>query len=566
MTRDLLLPRRLRGALVIALASVVLAPAHAAAAHHGHGLSLAPAGLVAAIAKTQTKEAAKDPAYRIAKNGCASLKAGPKGRALKGCFAKSGERFASGKDTVGLHLVAWGRTHHLQPVSLKRAVAKANRIEYRGKHISEWWRVLPMGYEQGFTLEQAPKGHGEVVLRLQANRAPKLERGALSWGSLHYGKLRVVDATGKALPSRLSAHGKTITLAFGARHAQFPVRIDPTVWLQPTALTTLNDPGNENSAAFGFSIALDSTDTIALVGADCAPYNPTTNACGPGAAYIYALVSGRWTLAATLNGPAAQSYFGYSVALDSAGDTALVGAYGTNSQAGVAYLYTAGAGWTGTPAPKATLTDPGTGSDYFGQAVALSGTGTIALVGAPNTNSNNGAAYIYTEPASGGWVSTTTPAATLAIPSNPYLGYFGQAVALNDTGTTALVGAPFANSLAGAAYIYDEPTAGGWVSTTTPTATLTASGPRGRPMRALPISMTNRRRVAGLVAPRRRPRLLPPAQASSAGRSRSTTPAPPRWWGRRSRTPSRALPISMTSQRRVAGSAPPRRQPRSLPA
>ena len=69
------------------------------------------------------------------------------------------------------------------------------------------------------------------------------------------------------------------------------------------------------------------------------------------------------------------------------------GAYGTNSSIGQAYIYEEGAsGWpTG---PDATLSDPGANGDaYFGFSVAVSGK--TAVVGALGTRSFTGAAYIY---------------------------------------------------------------------------------------------------------------------------------------------------------------------------
>jgi len=126
---------------------------------------------------------------------------------LTGCFAKIGPAFSIGKQTLRLQLSAWGRAGKLQPVSLTRTAPRANRIEYRGQHIAEWWRVLPLGYEQGFIIAQAPAGHGKVVLQLSASRAPKIAHGMLTWGQLRYGKLHVTDAAGHVLPATLSAQG-----------------------------------------------------------------------------------------------------------------------------------------------------------------------------------------------------------------------------------------------------------------------------------------------------------------------------------------------------------------------
>ena len=97
-------------------------------------------------------------------------------------------------------------------------------------------------------------------------------------------------------------------------------------------------------------------------------------------------------LLATLKDPPGTSgdKFGWSVAVS--GTTAVVGAGGTLGQ-GAAFIYTKGAsGWPTTPTK--TLSDPtATSGDKFGWSVAVSGT--TAIVGAPGTNSSAGAAYIY---------------------------------------------------------------------------------------------------------------------------------------------------------------------------
>jgi hypothetical protein len=93
-----------------------------------------------------------------------------------------------------------------------------------------------------------------------------------------------------------------------------------------------------------------------------------------------------------LSDPAATSgdVFGGSVSIQ--GQTAVVGAPGTDSDTGAAYIYADGAsGWP--TAPTITMSDPAatSGDDYGFVAVWKK----IAFVGAPGTNSNEGMAYIY---------------------------------------------------------------------------------------------------------------------------------------------------------------------------
>jgi hypothetical protein len=154
-------------------------------------------------------------------------------------------------------------------------------------------------------------------------------------------------------------------------------------------LATLNDPGG---APFDdFSINAVSVDgTTAVVGAE------GTN-LAHGAVYIY--VKGRhgWPTSPTVTlpdpGNSNSDIFGQSVSVSD--DTIVVGAYGANGSQGAAYIYVKGRhGWP--KKPTVTLADPATttGTDYFGQSVAVE-PGT-AVGGAWGTLGDIGAAYIYT--------------------------------------------------------------------------------------------------------------------------------------------------------------------------
>jgi FG-GAP repeat len=158
-------------------------------------------------------------------------------------------------------------------------------------------------------------------------------------------------------------------------------------------------------------------------------------------------------LVATLTDPGAHSndFFGMVAAVS--GDTAVVGAPGTNSDVGMAYIYVKGAsGWPDQPA--ATLNPANLpGTEGFGSAVAVSGNTAVVdyVVG------DVGHVYIYVRGASG-W--PTTPTKTLPAPSANLDHYFGRSVAVS--GNTVIVGA--SNNVnppqAGAAYIYVKGTSG----------------------------------------------------------------------------------------------------------
>ena len=198
---------------------------------------------------------------------------------------------------------------------------------------------------------------------------------------------------------------------------------------------------------FGLSVAV--SGTTAVVGAE-------GTESGAGATYIYVKGASGWPTKPTakLQDPAATAGDDFGISVAVSGTTAVVGAAETKSGAGAAYIYVKGAsGWPTTPTAK--LSDGATGGD-FGYSVAVSGT--TVVVSAVSAKSSTGAAYIYVEGASG-W--PTTPTVKLHDPAATAGDFFGFSVAVS--GKTAVVGAGAAGtkSGAGAAYIYVKG-ASGW--------------------------------------------------------------------------------------------------------
>ena len=116
---------------------------------------------------------------------------------------------------------------------------------------------------------------------------------------------------------------------------------------------------------------------------------------------------------------------------------------GGNADQGAAYVFTEpGSGWANmTQTAKLTASD-GAADDYFGGSVSISGN--TVVVGADGAtvggNSDQGAAYVFTEPGSG-WANMTQTAKLTA--SDGAAGdYFGCSVSIS--GNTVVVGADYA--------------------------------------------------------------------------------------------------------------------------
>jgi hypothetical protein len=293
---------------------------------------------------------------------------------------------------------------------------------------------------------------------------------------------------------------RRLTIRVDAAGARYPVKVDP-----------LLTPSTGDGITTNFGAAVASSGTTVVVGAPSG-----TSANHQGAAYVFVKPSTGWQSATqsaklTPKSPASNNGFGAQVAVsgstiaigatgidevyvfseppagwdadpsldesadlvppsnDSFGDlpdelatdglTVAIGApYDNNSQGDVFAYSETGGKWTSTP--TATLSPPTSTTDVeLGQAVAMSASDIVASAPAGGTD-DSGAVMVF--PASSGtWKSTTgTIQLTAAEPVSS--AELGESLAYS--GSTIVAGAPSQNSGAGAAYVFTEPTSGGWAS------------------------------------------------------------------------------------------------------
>ncbi len=293
--------------------------------------------------------------------------------------------------------------------------------------VVEWFDNSSTGIEQSWRIEERVPGEGPLAVELMLGGGFKLRpssdgsRATLVRGdvSLSYGGLRVWDATGRELGARIVATAQLTGIEVDDRGATYPVTIDPTLaWTAE---------GNQASAHLGGSVASagdiddDGFDDV-LIGAALYDNGQTDE----GLVFVYRgspaglSTSPAWTLEID----SASARFGASVA--GAGrfdgdsfDDIVIGAPGI----GAAYVYH---GSANGPVLTTVLSKPTTN---FGLSVAVAGDVDDdgfddVIVGAPNFDTDDGAAYVFLGSATG---LSTSPDSSL----EPGLAnaHFGSSVA-----------------------------------------------------------------------------------------------------------------------------------------
>jgi hypothetical protein len=225
-------------------------------------------------------------------------------------------------------------------------------------------------------------------------------------------------------------------------------------WVQVAKITGSDGAINDR---FGSSVAINSSGNIAVIGA----YNDDINGMSNvGSAYIFTGDGVNWSEAAKITGrdSTSEDFFGHSVAINSSGDTILIGVYnddvGGVLNIGSAYIFTGdGANWA--QAAKITGNDS-VSQDFFGHSVAINSSGNIAVITAYeddiNGMSNVGSAYIFTGETNN-WVQVAKITGNDSSASDG----FGSSVAINSGGNIILVGAYNEDTFytdQGAAYVF----------------------------------------------------------------------------------------------------------------
>ena len=175
-----------------------------------------------------------------------------------------------------------------------------------------------------------------------------------------------------------------------------------------------------------------------------------------GAAYVFVLSNQSWELAQEVTAPdgAAGDNYGWSVSLS--GDTAVIGAPNTNSGTGAAYVVTP---FNGNNYQQELVASDGGLNHFFGWSVSLSGT--TALIGqisggagAGPQNAGVGAAYVFVQ-GSSAWTQAaelTAPDYGLTYGQPDFVADFGYSASLS--GSTALIGACSGAGGNGSAYVF----------------------------------------------------------------------------------------------------------------
>jgi hypothetical protein len=196
-------------------------------------------------------------------------------------------------------------------------------------------------------------------------------------------------------------------------------------------------------AYFAKSLAISYDGNTIFIGA---PRYPRIDA---GTVFIYTRSGSTWTLETTLSrtGEGSQFYykFAQSLAVSDDGNTVIVGGWNDGGSATPVNLVQIFSKFEGSWSPGTPLVSTSvSNTDRFGFSVALSGDGTVAVVGAPYTNIEGyyrvGAAYIFTI-VDGFWQETRV------IPFDRVgYTYLGYSVAISSDASIVLIGSNASNS------------------------------------------------------------------------------------------------------------------------
>ena len=297
---------------------------------------------------------------------------------------------------------------------------------------------------------QGGSERGEIVVRTRsgstwsnASGSPTLAASDKS----NYAKLgRSIDISGDGnyiiagAPNETSNTGAAYVFYQGSTHT----------WAQQAKITAT---GGTTSEQFGVDVDIDADGTRAIIGAW--KEDNSSNSEDYGAAYIFKRTGTSWAQEARIvsSDIALDDEFGNTVAINSTdGSVAVVGAHLEDTggdMAGAAYIFNrTGTSWA---QDAKIVADDAAAYDIYGWRVAISADGSHVFVTAQLENSNQGKIYVYKNTSGSTWAQQAT-----IVQSSRVTGYFGDGLAVNNSGDIVIAGAhreTATGSNAGAVYI-----------------------------------------------------------------------------------------------------------------
>jgi hypothetical protein len=206
--------------------------------------------------------------------------------------------------------------------------------------------------------------------------------------------------------------------------------------------------GSIGNSSQGRSVAISADGNTAIVGGY---YDNTFS----GAVWVFTRTNGVWTQQGSKlvgTGAVGRAFLGISVAISSDGNTAIAGGYGDNNFVGAAWVFTRSGGiWT-QQGTKLVGTGAIGGSDQ-GWSVAVSSDGNTAIIGGWGDNNYDGAVWVFTR--SGGiWTQQGQKLIGSGAVGNNI--YQGSSVAVSSDGNTFIEGGYWDDSRKGAAWVFTK--------------------------------------------------------------------------------------------------------------
>ena len=254
------------------------------------------------------------------------------------------------------------------------------------------------------------------------------------------------------------------------------------VWAQQAYIKASNTGERDDGDTFGYTIALSDDGATLAVGAPSEDSAATgingnqgdNSAVGAGAVYVFTRAGGTWSQQAYVKSSTTRpnALFGYSVALNSNGNTLAAGAFDEDGGNGAVHIFVrTGSTWSQQARLQASNRERG---DSLGAWVAISDDGNTVAAGALDedsvltgvnpgnlgatdqpTDMSAGAAYVFSRAG-----NTWSQQAFIKASNTGKEDWFGVRLALSGDGNTVVVSAPNedgpndAAQEAGAAYVY----------------------------------------------------------------------------------------------------------------